>query len=259
MTRALAVALLLAARVTSAPAQAPRQIVHYPLSMVDLSIVADTVSGLQILVQPGAGSKPGSNVALVWLRFDPDSLLEWVNSAFAALRSAAPTAAPKGIQWSRTLLPLGGQGGLALGRSRKNQVLEQKRWLAVGDSALGWQADISGAEADSLLQVFLTLGSASRLDTTSGAPSDSSRVDSRATPDHPVAPRSNGLTGRVAAQYVVGVDGRVEPGSIAILFASDSRLAEPAKVAARETTYHPAQRDGRPVRQVVRSIFYWKQ
>lgn len=251
-------ALLLAAWVGPVVAQAPRQAVTYPLRMIDLSVVADTVAGLQVLVQPGSDVKHSGEGSLVWLRFDPDSLLDWINSAFAALRTAAPGTAPKGIQWSRTLLPIGGKGGLALGRSRKNQSLESDRWLAIGDSALGWQAPISGTEADSLLRLFMALGTVSRIDTSSDAPSDSSRVDTPAAIDHRWYLGTTELSGRVMGQFVVGVDGRVEPGSFAVLFASDPGLVKLASAALSGATYHPAQRGGRPVRQLVRQGFYWK-
>lgn len=256
----LAVAALVASRHAPAAAQVPLQTVNYPLRLVDLTVVADTISGLQILVQPStATGKAATEGSLVWLRFEPDSVLEWINSAFAALRTAAPTAAKQGIQWSRTLLPLGGKGGLALGRSRKNQSLEEKRWIAIGDSALGWQADISGIEADSLLRLFMALGSVSRVDTSSGAPADSARVDIPATVDHRGDLGWNGVTGRVIGQFVVGPDGRAEPESFAALFASDPRLVKLAVAAMRESTFHPAQRGGHPVRQLMRQRFNWRK
>jgi len=251
--------LLLSGWAAAGAAQAPRQAVTYPLHMIDLSVAADTVAGLQVLVQPGAESKHSADGPLVWVRFDPDSVLDWLNSAFAALRTAAPGTAPKGIQWSRTLLPIGGKGGLALGRSRKNQSLESERWLAIGDSALGWQAPISGAEADSLLRLFMALGSASRIDTSSDAPSDSARVDTPVTIDHRGYLGGTGVTGRVIGQFVVGLDGRVEPGSFAVLFASDPGLVKLAWAALSEARYPPARRGGQPVRQLVRQRFSWKR
>jgi hypothetical protein len=200
--RALVTAALLFAGWTGpAIAQKPYQVVNYPLHLVDLSVIADTVTGLIIVVQPAVTTKQGrADAALVALRFDPDSVLEWVNGAALALRAPAGTAAVKGIQWSRTLRPLGGQGGLALGRSRKNQKLEREHWLGIGDTTHAWQAEISAIEADSLLHLLLALGSVSRIDTTSGAPRDSTRVETPVVVAHQQTPEAiPGLIGRVLA------------------------------------------------------------
>lgn len=252
-------ALLLAGSTTPSFGQTPYQAVTYPLHLVALSVVADTVLGLQILVEPGAGTKQARDKPmLVWLRFDPDSVLEWVNGAALALRAPARTDAEKGIQWSRTLASIVGKGGLALGRSRKQERLEREHWLAIGNSAIGWQAEMTGAEADSLLRLILALGSVARLDTTSAMPRDSSRVDTPATLDQqPPLKSISGVAGRVAVQFIVGVDGRVEPGSFSALVASDPRLVDLARAALGQATFHPAMSGGHPVRQLVQQVFRW--
>jgi hypothetical protein len=241
-----------------APAQAPRTIVNFPLRLIDLSVASDTVSGLQILAQPAVTTKQAdAKDGLIWLRFDPDSVFEWLNSAAFALSAAIPNAAPSGIQWSRTLRPIGGRGGLAMGRSRKKGALDKSRWLAIGDSAMGWQAELSSAEADSLLRLLLVVGGLSRLDTTATAPPDSAGVDVPVAIVQQPAPRQRGGYGRVAAQFMVGVDGLAEPSSFVAMLASDPALIADAWEVVRRSTFRPAQRAGQPVRQLVRRVLAW--
>ena len=153
----------------SASAQEPRAIFHLPLRLMDLSLAADTLSGVQILMQPSMRSKQGKeSEGLIWLRFHPDTVLEWINGAALALRVPAPNAQSDGIQWSRALLPRGGNGAVAVGRERKRGKLQKGHWLAIADSTDGWRAERNGAEADSLLKLLLR-GEPVSIDTTDTA------------------------------------------------------------------------------------------
>src|ERR1044071_6566834 len=64
--------------------QRPSASGHLSLLLLDLSLVADSSTGLQLLVEPKDGTTGHS---LVWLRFDPDSALAWLNSAADVLRT----------------------------------------------------------------------------------------------------------------------------------------------------------------------------
>lgn len=137
-------------------------------------------------------------------------------------------AQSEGIQWSRTLVPMNGRGAMALGRSRKKGKLQKTHWLAIADSAMEWRFDLAGAQADSLLRLLLIAGTQSRIDTTSSAPHDESRTDVPVRVLHQPTPRHWGRSGRVLAEYVVGTEGRAEPGSSLAFLVSDPALISEA-------------------------------
>lgn len=240
---------------TSASAQQP-QVFHLSVQLADLSIATDLVSGVSVIMQPSVTTKQKKE-SFVWLRFHPDSALEWINSAVAAIRTPVAGAQSEGIQWSRTLLPLNGRGALALGRSRKKGTLQKTHWLAVADSVTGWRFELTGSQADSLLRVLLSAASQSAVDTTDSAPLDESRTDVPVRVVSQPTLQSQGRYGRVLAQWVVGTDGRMEPGSFVAYLASDPALAAVALDAIQRSRFLPAERAGKPVRQVVVQMFGW--
>lgn len=229
--------------------------VRYRMQLVDLVMVADTSYGLQVLVQPAERTvAEGTAGALVWLQFHPDSVLAWLNAAAAILRFPAPGGPVEAIQWSPTLRPLTGSGGFLLGRQRKKGTLQKARWLAVADSAPGWQAEIAAAEADSVLRLFLALGARARMDSSAGSVD---RVDRPATIEQQQRPGSRGGRGLVAVQYVVDATGRVEPASISVLLASSPRLDTEARELLLASRFTPARLGGDAVRQVRRQVLRW--
>ncbi len=210
--------------------------------------MADSAYGLQLLVEPKDGTTGHS---LVWLRLDPDSALAWLNSAAAVLRTPVSGGPPDAIQWSATLRPIGGRGGFLLGRHRKKGTLEKDHWLAIADSAPGWQAEIAPREADSLLRLILVLAPRAALDTGAHAALDRDQVD------HPAVPTrqpNGGGSHPVAAQYVVGIDGRVEPESVRLFLVSSARLEAAARDEILGLRFEPAVKGGRPVRQLVQQV-----
>lgn len=239
-------------------AQGPLAIVHMPVRLAGVSVAADTISGLVVIVEPGMDAKQGKSAnGLVWLQFHPDSALEWINSAVAALGTPVAGGPEQGIQWSRTLVPASGKGALALGRQRKKGVLQATRWLAVSDSATGWRVELNGSQADSLLKLLLAFGSQSRLDTASTQPYAGTQVEVPVRVERQAVPRSVGIAGRALVEFVVGPDGTVEPGSFAAYLLSDSRLAREAWEVVRQSRYRPAEKGGRPVRQRVQQSITW--
>ena len=254
-TAAVLLMLLLHSAAAAQPAQA-RPIFRLPLPLAEVSVAADTVSGVAVIMLPSDASKQKRD-GYVWLRFQPDSALEWINSAVAAIGTPVPSGQSEGIQWSRTLLPGDGRGGLSLGRSRKKGSLQKTHWLAIADSVTGWRFELTGAEADSLLRLLLRAATQSRLDTTDFAPFDQSRTDVPARTDHQPRLAARGRGGRVLAQWVVGVDGRMEPGSFAAVFASDPGLTAEALENVERSRFRPAERGGRPVRQLMVRLFSW--
>ena len=250
------VALLLLAG--AAPLAGQRAIVHLPVRTADLTVASDTVSGLSLIMVPGVGTKQGKkDPAVIWLHFHPDSALDWINSAASALRVSIGADAAEGIQWSRTLLPRRGRGAIAMGRTRKKGELQKAHWLAISDSITGWQVELSAQQADSLLKLFLMLGSQSRVDTSSGQPADSAAVDVPVAILEQPSPRFLDLRqlGRVVAQYVVDATGRAEPESFVAFVATDPRLIQEFRRVVQNSRFRPAERGGRPVRQLVLQSF----
>jgi hypothetical protein len=238
---------------------AQRTIVHFPLRLADLAVASDTVSGLSLLMLPAAITREArSNPRLIWLRFHPDSAMEWINSAASAIRISASEDQAEGIQWSRALVPRLGRGAIAMGRTRKKGQLQKTHWLAISDSATGWRFEMGGKDADSLLRLFLVLGSQSRVDSSAEHPADSAAVD------QPVQILVQGEIdlsgrrhrfGRVVAQYVVDTTGRLEPGSFVAFLATSPDLIGVFERAVASWRFLPARRGGVAVRQLVRQEF----
>lgn len=68
------------------------------------------------------------------------------------------------------------------------------------------------------------------------------------------------IGGKVQLQFVVGADGKVEPGSIEVVVASASALGEAARKAVQGIDFHPGKADGKAVRAMVRfPIVYDRQ
>ena len=242
-----------------AAAQQPPGGYRLQVELASLYVVPDTVTGLSLLMLPAASSRQGREPqGPVWLRFHPDSALEWINSAVAAIRTPISGDQSAGIQWSRTLRPLRDSGAVALGRSRKKGQLERTHWLAMADSVSGWRFELSGNQADSLLRLLLIGGSQSRVDTSDAAAYDESRVDLPARiAEQPAARRRQ--PGRIAVQYVVGTDGRVEPASFRVFFAADPALIGETLALALAMRFEAAQRGGVRVRQVRRQVIQWER
>ena len=241
-----------------ARAQDPPVGYRIDVELASLHVVPDTLTGLALLMQPRASSRSKEREGPVWLRLQPDSALEWINSAVAAIRTPLPGDQSEGIQWSRTLRPLRDSGAVALGRSRKKGKLERTHWLAIADSASGWRFELTADEADSLLRLLLIGGSQSRTDTSSAAPFDESQVDRPARiVDQPAAKRRQ--PGQAAVQYVVGADGKVELGSFRVVLASDPGLIGETRTLILASRFDPAERQGARVRQVVRQVIQWER
>jgi protein TonB len=83
-------------------------------------------------------------------------------------------------------------------------------------------------------------------------------ISRAATPHYPDALKSVGVEGTVAMRFIVGADGRVEPGSIDVISTPHKLFAEAVRRSLLETRYRPAEAGGRPVRQVVEQTFSFK-
>lgn len=82
------------------------------------------------------------------------------------------------------------------------------------------------------------------------APAQLARVVVSAVP-----PGLKGMPGKVALEFVVGKDGKVEPESVRVLEASNKSLGEAIAKAAPRMAFVPGQKGGQPVRVRVRVPF----
>jgi protein TonB len=72
---------------------------------------------------------------------------------------------------------------------------------------------------------------------------------------YPPALEHLAVPGTVVLEFVVGVDGRVEPGSVKVVEATDPRFVSAAATVARGSVFRPGELGGRKVRQLVRQRY----
>jgi len=240
-------------------AQAPVATAHLRLELADLRLAADPFAGLILILEPALDTrKRAAAPQLLWLRFHPDTALEWINSAAYAMNAAVPQGAPEGVQWSRTLSALNSKGAVTLGRDRRNGKLRKGRWLAVGDSASGVRVPISPEQADSVLQMVLRVGTLARIDTVAAPAFPADRVETPARLLHQPAPASKSGRARVLVQFVVDTSGRADPQTLVVFSASDSSRIPAALEVIRASRYQPARLGGQPVRQLMQRVILWE-
>ncbi len=74
---------------------------------------------------------------------------------------------------------------------------------------------------------------------------------------YPADLKSRGIGGMVQVEFVVGVDGKVEAGSVKVLDATQTQLGEAAKGVAAKLVFNPGKAAGTPVKtKVVLPIVY---
>lgn len=66
-----------------------------------------------------------------------------------------------------------------------------------------------------------------------------------------VPPGMEGVAARVKMQFIIGVNGKVEPQSLKVLESSSAIFEEPARRMIMQSTYRPARRQGETVRVLV--------
>jgi protein TonB len=83
-------------------------------------------------------------------------------------------------------------------------------------------------------------------------------VTRQASPRYPDALRSVGVQGTVQVTFVVGTNGRVEPGTIKVSSTPHRLFSEAVRSALLDMRFRPAEVGGRPVRQLVSQSFQFK-
>jgi protein TonB len=84
------------------------------------------------------------------------------------------------------------------------------------------------------------------------------QVTRKAEPRYPESLKSVGVEGVVQMHFIVGADGRVEPGSIEVLSTPHKLFADAVRTALLNTRYRPAEAGGHAVRQLVEQSFTFR-
>jgi protein TonB len=84
------------------------------------------------------------------------------------------------------------------------------------------------------------------------------QVTRASVPRYPDALKSVGVQGVVSMRFIVGADGRVEPGSIEVISTPHKLFSEAVRAALLNTRYRPAEAGGHSVRQLVEQAFTFK-
>jgi periplasmic protein TonB len=85
------------------------------------------------------------------------------------------------------------------------------------------------------------------------------QVSRLVAPKYPESLESVGVEGVVAMRFIVGTDGKVEPGSIQVIDSPHALFTSAVRQALLNTRYRPAEAGGRAVRQLVEQTFSFKR
>lgn len=77
-------------------------------------------------------------------------------------------------------------------------------------------------------------------------------------PVYPDSLFAAGIPGRVVAEFIVGEDGRIEPGTLTIASATHPLFASAVRFSLDGALFVPAVLDGKPVRQLVQLPFHFE-
>ena len=84
------------------------------------------------------------------------------------------------------------------------------------------------------------------------------QVTRQPAPRYPDALKSVNVEGVVTMRFIVGPDGKVEPGSISVIDSPHKLFTESVRASLLNSRYRPAEVGGRPVRQLVEQAFTFK-
>ncbi len=245
----------------SLAAQRPVLVRHYSVETMDIGVLSDTVRGVSVVVAPGVLTSQGEGATKVtWLRFAPDSLLQWLNIADAFLRAPVQGNESDGTRWAPPLQVISNDGWLTFGRRIKKHGLARERYARMADSTYSWRFELSPQNVDSLLHLLLEAGAVSRLvkvDSTAGPDALCEKPDRPVIIERQPILKLRGVTGRVAMQFVVDSTGQAEMETFVAIFATNSSVEKAARAAIAKSRFSPAMLDGRPVRQLVQQVAVW--
>lgn len=272
----LAVLLLTLATPGSVSAQelpvAPyaRNVSQLPTARVEFAVLADTNFGVGFFAAPSMRTVQRDSLRMVAIWFDPDSLQHWLETAPAWVSKSATTGYPlPSILWTPGLVSTG-KDEFWVGRKTGERMPGWEHYVAIGSRAARWQAQLTADELAALLMLLYQASTEARLSPTASSTrkdgvqlflNDGIRCagDTTFVPakllhwrlNHPDPTR----VGQVYAQYIVGTDGKAEPGSFRALIATSDRYAREAERTIATADFQPAQYCGTPVRQGVQQRF----
>jgi protein TonB len=84
------------------------------------------------------------------------------------------------------------------------------------------------------------------------------QVTRQPAPHYPDALKSVGVEGMVSMHFIVGADGKVEPGSIEVVSSPNKLFSDAVRASLLNSRYRPAEAGGHPVRQLVEQSFTFK-
>jgi hypothetical protein len=237
---------------------------HVRWPLLDIVIFPDSSAGVWLLVAPNPATKEWeADVPVVSLALDPVVALQWATLARGLTGADSSRLMPNAVD--RLTPRLRGKRSpqfVVLAENRRKTTPEEALVLVVSDvrSHTQWKTFASPAQVDTLLGALESTAAQSRAGLASGDPTGADAEDSVDTPVRIVSlprPRyppelsSKGRIGRVWMMYVVGADGRAEPGSFRPLLADDPLFTRAAIVALVHAKYQPARLNGHPVAQKV--------
>jgi hypothetical protein len=259
----------------SAPVEAqtaPPELRHVRWPLLDIVILPDSSAGVWLLVAPNSGTKQWeAEIPVVSLAIDPVLALQWATLARGLTGADSNNPMPNAVD--RLTPPLRAKRGpqfVVLAQNRRKTAPEEALVLVVSDARAHtqWKTFASPAQVDALLDALQGAAMESRLwfapgDLTGAASSEDSadtpvRVVAIPRPDYPLELSFKGRIGRVWMMYVVGADGRAEPGSFRPLLADDPLFTRAAIAALADGKYEPARLNGHPVPQRVFQVITFR-
>ena len=196
--------------------------------------------------------------------FDPAMVLSWADSAraFLALRLTAEDPGP--FRASRRLPSFSGDG-IYIERRQVNGAWSQDRYIVMESQGSPAPLVISGDEStigsiiDSLeaiarrtpiMEAVVQRDSSERANNPRPTKHATARQDNQ-PPAYPEVERGVGRSGSVLVSFVVGPEGRADTTTVNVLHASSYGFRKAVLDALPALRFHPAERNGRAVRERV--------
>jgi hypothetical protein len=237
---------------------------QFPLPLMDIGIVADTLRGVQMAAAPSINSLQGNDkLKVIWLELRPDSLEEWLNVAAAYLETPPRPGEADGIRWAPALPARRSPGRITMGRSVRHNRFTNERYLALSDSQYAWRVPLSADTARQFLSLLLEASSLARLRDPS--------IDSLQDPmKHCVGPLTKprviseptpiwvGRPGRVILSVVLDSTGAPEMATFVAPLATDSTFREEARRVVSGSRFTPGSCDGHTLEVPVQQVLGWR-
>lgn len=230
---------------------------------VDFAVVSDTTRGVGLFAVPSLATVQGDSIVPQGIWLDPDSVQAWLEKAPVYLSPAVTVGdnLPPVIWTPRLGDPV--RGYFSVGRKSATTIAAWEHYVTFNGTEALWRSQVTGKELNQLLMLMFQASTQSRLDkrivagpngTLALRPFDCADlvplvpVTLEHVSLHHPAP---GKKGQVYATYIIGPDGRAEPGSFRVLVATTEVFALAAEQAIMEARFTPAQYCGTAVRQSV--------